>query len=361
METFITVISFAARLVLFSVFVNSGILKLFDGVGSRQMLRDFRIPPRAIPTLRIALPLTELLVAALFLSSSTTVAGGLSAAGLLLVFSGAIAWALVRKRTPTCRCFGRHASSPVRPRTIARNLLLTAIAMLAVITADRGEIPLARPVEILLFGVSGLSFYLVLSIWEHLRRPAQTTAPERTDAASDDSGDDHVAIHALANELAPAFSLTGTQGHEVKLADLLQRGRPVLLLFTDAECPLCNELIPHVRGWQRALASTHTIAVIASGSPEANRQKAGQYQIADLLFEPAGVPTFRAYEAYLVPSATIIGVDGSIQTPLVIGPDAVRALVDRYLPPPMRLPAADTSSPNGEIMQTSPRPVRAVG
>ncbi|MCA1616386.1 MAG: TlpA family protein disulfide reductase [Acidobacteria bacterium] len=50
-------------------------------------------------------------------------------------------------------------------------------------------------------------------------------------------------VGTAVGDTAPDFRLTGLDGSEVKLADL--RGRPAVLIFWTAWCPVCKEEAPH--------------------------------------------------------------------------------------------------------------------
>jgi peroxiredoxin Q/BCP len=54
---------------------------------------------------------------------------------------------------------------------------------------------------------------------------------------------------------APAFTVSGTFGEEIRLEDFRQDGRLMLSFYRYASCPLCNlrihELLRHYPGWQQ--------------------------------------------------------------------------------------------------------------
>jgi hypothetical protein len=67
-------------------------------------------------------------------STAVVVAGFLVAAGLLVAFATAIALAVRRSVRQPCRCFGA-STTPLGGRHIVRNAILTAVAVLGVVTA----------------------------------------------------------------------------------------------------------------------------------------------------------------------------------------------------------------------------------
>lgn len=117
----------AAQTALASVFLVSGLAKALDHAGTRQALREFRVPDRIAPVLAPLLPLAELSTALLLLLRPTARFGG--AAGLVLLsgFTIAIAHALQAGRAPQCRCFGALGLGRVSGRTLLRNGLFTNV------------------------------------------------------------------------------------------------------------------------------------------------------------------------------------------------------------------------------------------
>ena len=117
-----------ARLLLAAVFALSGVAKLADRAGFRQVMIDFGVPgPLAMP-LGIFLALAELAVAAALTPTVTAWWGALGALALLLLFIAGIGANLVQGRKPDCRCFGQLHSALVGWKTLARNGLLLAVA-----------------------------------------------------------------------------------------------------------------------------------------------------------------------------------------------------------------------------------------
>jgi uncharacterized membrane protein YphA (DoxX/SURF4 family) len=121
------VIVFVARVGLGAVFVASGLLKVRDREWPA-VARAFGAPGWAVPVL----PWAEVVVGALLGAQLWPAA--LVAAALLAVFTGAAAGHLARGHRVPCGCFGSAVSSrPIGPGTIARNLVLLAVAVVAVL------------------------------------------------------------------------------------------------------------------------------------------------------------------------------------------------------------------------------------
>jgi uncharacterized membrane protein YphA (DoxX/SURF4 family) len=122
------VISALARVVVGAVFLVSGTLKLRQPAW-RATAPEFGTPRWLVPVLPAAeIGLGALLVAQL---------GGrwvpLAALILLLAFTAAIVRQLVRGQAVPCACFGELSARPVDRLTVARNLALAMLALVAVV------------------------------------------------------------------------------------------------------------------------------------------------------------------------------------------------------------------------------------
>jgi hypothetical protein len=126
-------VALAARLLLAAVFGVAGVAKLADRRGAREAVLALGAPPALVVPVAAGLPLMELAVAGALLISPTALAGAAGALALLAVFVAGIARSLARGRQPDCRCFGQVHSAPVTWKTLVRNLILTAVAILVAI------------------------------------------------------------------------------------------------------------------------------------------------------------------------------------------------------------------------------------
>src|SRR5687767_4187066 len=122
-----------ARLVLAAVFAVAGATKLADRPGTRKAAVDFGAPERFAAPIAVLLPLAELAVAALLVFPSTAVAGAVGALALLALFTVAISASLLRGQAPDCHCFGQLHSAPASWKTLARNGVLAALAVVALL------------------------------------------------------------------------------------------------------------------------------------------------------------------------------------------------------------------------------------
>lgn len=117
-----------ARLVLAAVFGTAGVAKVFGRDGTRATAAAFGVPARLTGPVTLALPASELLIAAALIPASSAALAGWAALALLAGFSATVAISLARGRHPDCYCFGQSAAAPIGWRTLARNVALAAVA-----------------------------------------------------------------------------------------------------------------------------------------------------------------------------------------------------------------------------------------
>ncbi len=60
------------------------------------------------------------------------------------------------------------------------------------------------------------------------------------------------------------------RGEPATLAGLLERGKPVLLMFVSPWCGPCGSMLPKLHQWQQSLSERLTIAIISTGTAEQN-------------------------------------------------------------------------------------------
>ncbi len=373
------------RLLLATVFLVAGVAKLADLSSTRQAVLAFGVPGRIAPTVAVVLPAVEIAVGAALVPLASAPFGALGAAALLAFFIGAVVNALVHGRAPECHCFGQVHSAPVGRRTLARNVALFAVAGFVAVagwgnaglsaTAWMTHVDRVWLVMIAAGLVIGVLLLLQVRFWfqvleqngrilarlEALERApgAATVTPGRAldaqfepglSAASSGGG---LPIGAAA----PGFELDTLDGERLSLDLLLARGRPLLLVFSDAGCGPCAALLPQVAGWQREYEERLEIAVIASGGRERNQAKAGPHGVSQLLLQVDGEVS-AAYRAHGTPTAVVIGAGGVVMSPTVAGALAIRRLVEQTASPADALGRGPYfNGQNG----TSPPPAPALG
>ncbi|MGB5811188.1 MAG: MauE/DoxX family redox-associated membrane protein [Polyangiales bacterium] len=126
------VVSVSLRCLLAAVFVAAAWHKVSDHARFRAVLRAYRVIPGSLSdVVSWSVPLVEFLVAGGLASPSYRIAAG-AAAGVLTLYSAAIAFNLARgRRDIDCGCFGPAARVPLSGSLLARNAVLVSGALLA--------------------------------------------------------------------------------------------------------------------------------------------------------------------------------------------------------------------------------------
>lgn len=333
-----------ARLLLTAVFLVAGLAKLADRTGSRRALVEFGIPSALATPLGVLLPIAELAVAAALIPAATAQWGALGALGLLLVFISGIGINLARGRRPDCHCFGQLHSAPIGWPTLTRNLALGAVA--GIVFWQAGEArpmifataPIAFDGVALVVGVIALGLVLIQGwfLFQLLGQngrmlirmqalEAGLGSPELAATASSASAAAPGAGLPVGMQ-APPFSLAALDGGVVTLDMLREAGKPLVLIFSDAGCASCMQIMPEIGRWQRDLTAKLRIAVITRGPLDNNRAKAAEHGVTNVLLqqdrEVAG-----AYRAAWTPSAVMVRGDGTVGSPTAVGPEMIRSLV----------------------------------
>jgi thiol-disulfide isomerase/thioredoxin len=125
---------------------------------------------------------------------------------------------------------------------------------------------------------------------------------------------------------APSFELPNLAGTPTTLADLKTPNTPTILVFSDPGCGPCKALMPEIAAWQQEHAGKLAIAMISRGDVEANRSKAGEHGIRNVLLQKHH-EVAEAYEVRGTPSAVLVRPDGAIGSAVAGGAEAIRGLV----------------------------------
>lgn len=335
-----------ARSLLAGVFLVAGVTKLADRDGFRAAVVGFGLPQAAAGALAVLIPFAEVAVGVALIPSSSARWGALGALVLLVCFAVGIAVNLSKGREPDCHCFGRLHSAPAGRSTLIRNAALAAVAAFVAIAGWRDPGPslvgsfnglrAAQGVALIVGATATLVVFQAWLILHLLRQNGRlllrvdaTDAAMREDAAPS-PGNVRTPGYGLApGSPAPTFALPATSGDMVSLDDLLVDEKPVLLVFTAPGCGACSDLMPDVATWQRAHASTFTVAVLSSGVSGADVVRYGFETVLLQHRHEVG----EAYGSPGTPSAVIVGPDGTVLSPLAAGAHDIRSLVARTVQP----------------------------
>jgi peroxiredoxin len=124
---------------------------------------------------------------------------------------------------------------------------------------------------------------------------------------------------------APRFELPGLAGGKVSLAE--QRGRPVLLVFSDPDCGPCEELLPELARLHRERAGDGLAVVMVSrGSLEENRRKAEAFRLEFPIALQSGWKLSKKYGIFATPVAFLIDEEGVIEREVARGRSEILSL-----------------------------------
>ena len=327
------------------MFAVAALTKLADREGTRKAVGEFGAPEWSAGALALLLPLAELTVAGLLLFPETAAYGAIGALVLLAIFSVAIGVSLARGRAPDCHCFGQLHSAPASWKTLARNGVLAALAVVSFagnLTDDQasafawlgdleGAELLAVVVAVVAVGIiviGGTAFLTLMRSYGQV-----LTRLDRVEAALASAGyeldDEPLPEIGLApGTPAPAFSARTLSGDPVSLEPYLESGLPAVLLFTSPNCGPCSALMPTVAGWQRHLAESLSIVLVSDGAADEVSAEAAEHELANILLDD-GHATYEAYEANGTPSAVVIAPDGTIGSWVVAGSEWIERLVEQ--------------------------------
>lgn len=183
---------------LAAVFATAGVVKLRSPQQTARSFADLGLPGRralARP-LAVGVPLVELAIAAVLVVRPGI--GGMIAAVTMVAFTVVVLAVLRSGRSVTCGCLGALDDGPVSTTTVARNLVLVAMAVTAAVTVgSAGPVRPTAPaaltaVSLMLLGGLGVQVLAVQRtigrIWsvalagEAGREPAEE--PVSTESAS---------------------------------------------------------------------------------------------------------------------------------------------------------------------------------
>jgi thiol-disulfide isomerase/thioredoxin len=338
-----TAIAIVSRAVLACVFAVAAAGKLLDIPGSQAAMEQFGLRGWVARLAGRGLPLLEGAVAVALLVDTSARAAAIAALALLAAFVVGIALMLARGKQAECHCFGAIHSAEIGPATLARNIALAALALLAAISHRQGAISgwvghlhgssalAAGEGAALLAVLIGSGVFASGLLKRHGAMLLRVDELEARLGAREGAGPTGSAVAAKA---ALAFTVSGLHGETATLQSLLAPGHPLLMLFTDPGCGPCTALMPEVAQWQSAHTGALSIALISTGTMESNRSKAAEHGVTGVYVQDERAIN-AAYEINGTPSAVLVNPHGMITEPVATGADNIRELVQRALAPTM--------------------------
>lgn len=328
-----------ARLLIAAVFLTAAVTKARDPKRMRKGLHAFGVPTSAALPFGLALVAVEFATGIGALIPMASHVAGIAAVVLLALFSSAIAVNLVRGRRPVCNCFGQQSSKPIGPETLARNIVLGAIAatvaiygatdldvvaFLALSSIDR-VFAIATLLSLGAFVACGTFARELLAQHGRILRRLEALEVGNGTIANGTA----LAFGLPIGSAAPAFSLPTLAGGEASLASLLAHDVPLMLVFGNPNCGPCEALLPDIAHWQREYASVLTVALVSSGTSDRERPER-KLAMRDILLqndrEIAG-----SYQCAGTPGAMLVARDGTVASALAQGAEAIRTMLDTFL------------------------------
>jgi peroxiredoxin/uncharacterized membrane protein YphA (DoxX/SURF4 family) len=370
-----------ARLILAVVFGVAGIAKAADLDGSRRAVASFGIPGGLAAPLGLTLPFAEILIAVALIPLASAWVGAIAALAVLLIFTIGIAVNLARGNSPDCHCFGQLHSEPVGWSTLARNIVLIAVAGLILVQGRDnaglsalgwlGDLKTGEVVGL----VSSLTAVALLAVtFVYLRRVLNqhATILERIEAMKKVIDEDYAeppverkdAVPPLEGlpigAPAPTFSLASMAGGNVILEDLLAYGKSVLLIFVSPNCVPCESLLPIVRVWERDYGDELTIALLSKGTLKDNKERVEKFGARHLLLQGEH-SVAEDYQARWTPAAVFVSRYGKIASQVAYGDEAIRTLIAETVGKAARTSSGNGSRPHGHGPQIAEKSTLRVG
>lgn len=358
MDTLLLII----RLLLAAVFVVAGVSKLLDPRGSIAAVQGFGVPDALAKPAGIGLPIAELAIGLALVPLASAQWGGVAASALMLLFIVAIGVTLARGQRPDCHCFGQLHSEPIGWKTLTRNGALAVLGLAvawrgggaSVVTrfealsgAGRATVLLAA-LAVALLAVEGWVIYQLKG--QNARLLARVDGVE---AVINGAIEESVPGPAVGS-VAPGFALHSVGKGLVTIDTLKALGKPILLVFAEPTCSACNTMMPKLGRWNRELADVLTVAVMSTGTVEANQKKVDRHGLSwVLLQDQREIAT--AYRVPGTPAAVLLEPDGTVAEPMVFGPDPIDGLL-RDIAQAVSTPGADVKThahPSNSVMAGS--------
>lgn len=331
------------RLLLATVFAVAAVGKLRNPGGFPQTLVDFGVAASVAGGLTVLVAVAELATAVFLVPAAWAPWGAALGLLLLVIFTAAVAVNLARGRTPDCQCFGQTSAAPIGAATLVRNVALAACAAGLLVGGAGPDLPaaaaewIAAPPDERVASLAGLALVAVLAglAWlaghlheQHGRVSRRVDALDQAVAALSARVPSDAPVGLPVGSPAPRFDLPLLAGDRASLETLNAGGVPVLLIFSSSHCPSCAELWPDIGRWQRDDAPVLKVMVVGTGSAATIETKLMGTGVRDvLLAEGSGLA--ETYRVAGIPSAVVVGPGGTIDSHTVMGPAAIRDLVQQ--------------------------------
>lgn len=326
------IVVFTGRIVLVAVLLVSGIAKLFDREGSTEAMEAFGVPRSLRPLAVITLPIAELALAGMIVSSLVRW-GALVTAVMLAVFAVAIARFVVQGQLVDCHCFGQLDSSPGSWVTVARNAGLTLIALMVWWISE--PVPIWHGLTLTSFGIwlGTVAFlgtvmgatWAVLRLWENQQELLARIEALEASGGRSSKPVSHEQISFA--DVTAGIQIDSLNGTRLPVRDLQRLHTPLLLIFTSPVCRPCQVLSPDIAAWQHEFQDVLSIMVIGEGNVAENAARANEYGLVHMYVQDED-SLATALDVKRKPTAVLVDHDGYIRTPPMLAAPKIRNLID---------------------------------
>lgn len=277
-----------------------------------------------------ALPVAEVMLAVLLLVPVAPIArwAAVAAVALFAAYFVVIARAMTFSPRPRCGCFGRIGDHTVTWRTVARNALLLALAVIGAFWSDGETVPstlagFARADWVWLLGAFLLAALVLLIVARpapasHAADPPSTSplgAPVATPEPAPGDGDEFDYLRLPI----PLVSLLDPQGAPRLLTEMA-RQKAQLLILANCLCGPTAVAYAETPGWRTRVPAVDVRFVYSSFS-------APPPDLGTDTWRDHGGVAWAALGLAESPAAVLVGADGLLAGGPVSGVDAIREFV----------------------------------
>ena len=316
----------SAPILLSITLLISGLAKLGAREGTQDAMRSLRLPlPTMHASIASVLPVTEIVLAlAIWIPAPPlqVLLTGLVAA-LMLTYLVIIARALTFEEQVHCSCFGTLASPTVSRATLVRNVLLSALGLLAVVAAASGAMTtllVQAPMGLIGLGIA-LLIAIALTAATIGGSVAETDADAPTAPAPAAADPDEDELLDYERSPIPAAVLQQPDGRLITLTQLTAQ-RAALLVFVTEGCGPCERVLDHAEEWIGELEQTLQVRFVFS-RPLSQLRKRTTDRVTDHALHDLQFTARTALGGASAPSAVLLGADGQLAGGPVNGGSAV--------------------------------------
>ncbi|HEY0430036.1 MAG TPA: redoxin domain-containing protein [Pyrinomonadaceae bacterium] len=333
------VILLLIRIFLAAIFIVAGIGKFLDLEGSEKAVKAFGTPDDLAKTFAVTIPFAEIVFGVSLLFVSTAWLGAVGAFLFLLIFIGGMIWQLAQGNAPECHCFGAIHSEPVSRKSLIRNAIFAALALVLVVQgknqgASFADLSNENALQ-LIFGLATVGLLGAVVVYLKRISEQQTQIMRRIEILEISSNEGKPIEHEHNTNPheslpigapAPDFVLPDANGGEISLGNLLSQAKPILFFYVSPTCVPCAALLPDIEHWREELKNKVNFVFLSLGSPEENREKFGD---ASTILLQKNKEVTDALNARWTPTAVLVNASGAVASQLAVGDAAIRELVEK--------------------------------